>query len=195
MKNMQVLVLLLLCASCAFSQTTTTPDWEIQGGYQFTRLDISAVQNAANQGTAALGIPPVSVGNTLNMNGFDLSVQENGNNWFSFLADFSGSYAKKSFDLSAQAAALGLATPVTANFSPKFYTITVGPQFTYRKSKIQPFGRVLLGVAVLDLSPDTNTQAALTALSPTFKTTNNAFAADAGGGVDVEFRKNIQLRF
>jgi opacity protein-like surface antigen len=166
----------------------TTPQWEIYGGYQLTRLDTSAAQNASDQATTALALPSVDIGNGLNMNGWAASLAENKNNWFGGLVEGSGSYATKNINLSPLAAALGLPTPVTAQFKPSFYTFAAGPQFSYRRSaKFQPFVHVLLGVAHVDLSPQHQTKTILPVVAPLLKTSDTAFALLAGGGIDFPF--------
>jgi hypothetical protein len=135
-----------------------TPWWEGYGGFQFTRTDTARVQDLADSLTVPNDLPRINVGRTLNMEGFNVSLQENSASWWGGVLDLSGSFKTKNIDLSQVAQSLGLVpagTRVVATFHPAFYTFAFGPQFTYRKmSKIQPFARIMFGGAHSDLEPD-----------------------------------------
>ena len=66
-----LLVALFLLSATAVAQNT--PWWELYGGYQFTRADIGAAQDAANAATTAAGLPGLDVGRNLNMKGWNAS--------------------------------------------------------------------------------------------------------------------------
>jgi hypothetical protein len=136
----------VLFSVVAFAQNT--PQWELFTGYQFTRTDIGAFQDLANSLTVPANLPNIDVGRNLNVNGGNLSLQENRTGWWGGMVDFSGSYASKHIDLSQVAQAAGFVPPgttVIATFRPTIYTITGGPQFTYRKhERMQPFARLWL---------------------------------------------------
>jgi hypothetical protein len=175
-----------------------TPEWEVHGGYQFTRFDIGAVQDAADSVTTPNNLPRVNIGRNLDMSGGTFSLQQNANSWWGGILDFSTIYASKHIDLSQQAAGLGLVTPgtnVSATFRPTIIIFGGGPQFTYRKrDKLQPFVRVMAGIAHADLKPDALTKADLFAFAPTFKTDDNSLALIAGGGVDYVWKPYLAIR-
>lgn len=160
MRQIAVLCVLTLFPLVVLSQDA--PEWEIHGGYQFTRFDIGAVQDAADSVTIPAGLPRVDIGRNLNMSGGSFSLQQNANSWWGGILDFSAIYASKHSDLSQQAIDLGLVPPgtnVTATFRPTVVIFGGGPQFTYRKhDKVQPFVRVMAGIAHADLKPDTLNQ-------------------------------------
>lgn len=184
----------LLLTTVAFGQGT--PEWELYTGYQYNHISISAAQNLADSLTLPFALPRVDVGRSLNANGGNVSLQENENDWFGGIIDFSGSYANKRVDLSQVAVALGFTPPVIAHFRPTFYTIAGGPQFTYRKGgrKIQPFTRVMFGAAHSDLGPDSTVKTALDLLAPSFKTSSTSFALIGGVGADYTWKKCVSFR-
>lgn len=190
---------LLTCLNAVAQNTPIyTPEWELQAGYQFAHNDIGAAQNFADAITVPLGLPSISVGRTMTSNGGEFSFQQNVASWWGGIVDFSGTMANKKVDVSEAAVAAGLVplgTRVVAGFKPTVYTVTAGPQFAYRKhQRIEPFARLLFGVAHGDLSPDDATAPVLKALAPSFKTTETNFAMMAGVGVDYVLRKYVALR-
>lgn len=197
MRSLFVL-LLVLSGLPSVTAAQNTPAWELSTGYQYTRVSIGAAQNLADSFTVPNGLPSINVGRSLNINGGNVSLEENIKSWWGGVFDFSGSYASKHIDLSQVAAAIGLVppgTPVQATFRPTLYTFTGGPQFHYRKHEhFQPFARILLGGAHSDLGPDSPTSAALTQLAPTFKTTRNSFAGIAGVGADYVWKQYLAFR-
>jgi hypothetical protein len=191
-----LLLVVSLLPTVAIAQNT--PWFEVYGGYQFTHADVGRVQDLADSLTVPAGVPRINVGRNVNMNGFDVSLQENSASWWGGIVDISGSYGTKNIDFSQTAQALGLVPPATsviAKFQPTFYTATGGPQFTYRKSAhIQPFARIMFGISRSDLQPDSFTGAALATFVPTFKTKDNAFALIGGGGVDYVWKDYVGFR-
>lgn len=151
-------VLLLLAAIILplAASAQSTPWWELYGGYQYARTDI---------------------GNSADMHGFDVSLQENSARWWGGIIDVSGSFQNASTSAQNQ--------NVSSNTKPSFYTFAAGPQFTYRKSsRLQPFGRLMFGGAHTNLQPSTSTAA----------TTSTAFALIGGGGVDYVLKDYIAFR-
>ena len=198
-----MLMLTVTVSTFVFAQQVETPRFDVFAGYQYTHVGIGAAQDGLNALTDPLNLPRIDLGRSLNLNGGNASFQENKNSWFGGIVDFSGSMTNKKIDLSQQAQALGLVargTRVTAGFKPTLYTITGGPQFTYRKHEhFQPFGRVLLGLARADLAPDSMTSATINAFTdslslPRFKTTRNSFAFMAGVGTDYVLKRWLALR-
>ena len=205
LKRFVVLVSLAVLAlpSLAQSNTPETPRFDLFAGYQYTHVGIGAAQDGLNSLTDPLNLPRIDLGRSLSLNGGNLSFQENKNSWFGGVVDFSGSMTNKKVDLSQVAQALGLVRPgttVTAGFKPTLYTITGGPQFTYRKHEhFQPFARVLLGLARADLAPNSTTSAAINSATtslglPHFQTTRNSFAFMGGVGTDYVLKRWLALR-
>ena len=147
--NMKKALLLLtaVLATSLLGFAQDRPRWEIFGGYAYGRLDIHDAQNALNLATNAAGLAPLNLGDHLNSNGWDLSLQQNPADWFGLMFDIGATYNKKDVNL-APDFSLPPGTTEVIRLKPSFYTFTGGPQFTYRKnSHYQPFGRVLLGLA------------------------------------------------
>jgi hypothetical protein len=74
--------------------------------------------------------------------------------------------------------------------SANFVTYMFGPQFKYHKGRYQPFGEALFGAAHSNefaqiLADEGNTNAS---------STNNAFAMEFGGGLDIPITAIIQAR-
>jgi hypothetical protein len=192
-------IVALCVVSLASDAVAQNPSqWELFGGYQYTRVDIGAVQDLANSLTVLAGLPSINVGRKLSMNGWNVSLQENSADWWGGIVDFSGNYGTKNVDLSQTAQALGLVpsgTNVIAKFKPTIYTFAGGPQFTYRKrGKVQPFARIMFGAAHSDLAPDVFTSTALSIYAPTFKTNDTSFTFIGGGGVDYRLKSYAAFR-
>src|SRR5947209_1032544 len=143
MKTRLALLSLIFLVTGAVAQDN--PQWEIFGGFQYTRFNTAVAQNSLNFATQLLGIPPVSLGSHLNLNGWNASLQEDKNSWFGGVVDFSGSYITKNFVI--------LQVPGvtdTLRNRIRFYTFMAGPQVTMRRSRrLQPFARALFGGARL----------------------------------------------
>jgi len=187
MKSVCVHCLILLSFSLA-CVSQNTPWWELHAGYQFTSYRTGQMQNLINSAPAPSGSPAVNVGNHINMNGWNFSVQENSNSWFGAIVDFSGGYASKNLTLPHAGGA-----PVAANFAPALFTMGGGPQFSYRKSdRVQPFARFIFAAAYSNLNPNA-------ALNNSFSangswTSDTAFAMIGGGGLDYRLKNYAYFR-
>ena len=198
-----LLTLTLTLSTFALAQDVETPRFELFVGYQYTHVGIGSAQDALNSLTDPLSLSRINLGRSLNLNGGNVSFQENVNSWFSGVVDFSAGMTNKKVDLSQVAQELGYVPPgtkVIAGFKPTLYTITGGPQFTYRKhERFQPFARVLVGWAHTDVAPDSNTKAAIDFATdfyglPRFKTTRSSFALIGGVGADYVIKRWLALR-
>jgi len=186
MKTRLVLLSLVVLAAAATAQDN--PQWELYGGFQYTRFNTSTAQNSLNAAAQLLGVPALSLGSHLNLSGWNLSLQENRNNWLGGVVDFSGNYVTKNFII--------LQVPGTTDTLRdriRFYTFMAGPQVTLRRSgRLQPFARALFGGARLKVE-DTglvNGAPATTTLSGG----ETGFAMGGGGGVDFHFAHHIAVR-
>jgi opacity protein-like surface antigen len=156
-------VLFLLLASPSYAQTI--PGWEVFGGYSFQRSNVRKyfkttpiIYALRNEGA--------------NLNGFDLSVTENINQWFGGTLDISGHFAKPEIS--------GIKT------RERMYTIMYGPRFSFRSpsSSMTPFAHILLGGAHMD--------AKVTPTGP--HVSDKSFAIAAGGGLDMKLRNQMAIR-
>jgi opacity protein-like surface antigen len=186
MKIRLIFLMLVLLATAAVAQDN--PQWEIFGGFQYTRFSTGVAQASLNSATQLLGLPPLSLGAHLNMNGWNTSLQENRNSWFGGVIDFSGNYATKNFVL--------LQVPGTTDTlrnRTRFYTFLAGPQVTMRKSgRLQPLARALVGGARLKVEDTglTNGAPATTTLAGG----ETGFAVGGGGGVDLHIAHHVAVR-
>lgn len=140
-------VIALSLAACA----QDTPGWELFGGFQYTRPNIDG---------------------GINMNGFDISVQQNSASWWGGIVDVGGSY-----QLNTNGGVL-----------PYFYTFAAGPQFAYRKSeRLQPFTRVMFGGARSNVQPGL-------IVGPASNASSTAFAMLGGGGIDYVWKDFLAFR-
>ena len=190
-----LLVVLSLLSVLAVAQNTNTPWWELYGGYQYTRADTGQVQDALNLITDGNGLPRVDFGRHQNMNGWNVSLQENSASWWGGVLDFSGTYATKDVDLTQIAIQAGLIPPgstATARLKPSAYTFAGGPQFTYRRKKIQPFVRIMFGGARARARADLLVNKAVVFISP--EESDTAFALIGGGGADYIWKDHLSFR-
>jgi len=148
---LRILVLvtsILLVLSC-FAVAQDNPKAEIFGGYQYLR---------ANTGVSGV--------DSINLNGWNASVNGFFTKNFGISADFSGIYG----------------SPFGASTS--FYTYMFGPIVRFpNSSKIQPFAHALFGASHGSVSA-----------SGLGSTSDNGFAWAAGGGVDVNVNHRFAVR-
>jgi opacity protein-like surface antigen len=186
MKTRLIFLWLIFLVTAAAAQDN--PQWEVFGGFQYTRFSTGVAQTSLNAATEFLGVPPLSLGPHLNLTGWNTSLQENRNSWFGGVIDFSGNYITKSFVL--------LQVPGTTDTFRnriRFYTFMAGPQVTMRRSgRLQPFARALLGGARLKVE-DTGLVNGAPATS-TLSGGETGFAMGGGGGVDFHFARHVAVR-
>ena len=119
------------------------------------------------------------------------AVQNNANSWFGLILDGSGIYGKKDIGLTS------LTSPGTTaliRLKPSFYTVAGGPQFSYRKSsRVQPFARILLGLAYERASANVLING-VPLLSSDITQSDKSFDFTAGGGFDYHFREHLAMR-
>jgi opacity protein-like surface antigen len=182
------LVLLSLIFLVAGAAAQDNPQWELYGGFQYTRFNTGTAQNSLNVAAQLLGVPAVSLGSHLNLSGWNLSLQENRNNWLGGVVDFSGNYVTKNFII--------LQVPGTTDTLRdriRFYTFMAGPQVTLRRSgRLQPFARALFGGARLKVEVTGLVNGA--SATPTLSGGETGFALGGGGGVDFHFARHVAAR-
>lgn len=177
-----------LSALTAMAQET--PWWEFHASYQFTAYQTGQMQDVVTSISQPAGLATASVGRHLNMNGWDLSVQENSTSWFGGIIDFSGGYASRNVTLSEAGG-----KNVSAKFSPALFTIGGGPQFTYRKNdRIQPFARVICAAAYSNLNPSKSVSDALASTAASVSTSDTGLAIIGGGGLDYRLKNYAYFR-
>ncbi|HET7441867.1 MAG TPA: hypothetical protein VFJ47_11250 [Terriglobales bacterium] len=185
MKLGWVLLSILFVAAGAVAQDN--PQWEVFGGFQYTRFSTGVAQASLNSATQLLGVQPLSLGSHLSLKGWNASLQENRNMWLGGVVDFSGSYVTKSFVL--------LQVPGRTDILRnriRFYTFMAGPQVTMRRSgRLQPFARALLGGARLKVEDAELTNGAPTS---TLAGGETNFAVGGGGGVDFHIAHHFAVR-
>jgi hypothetical protein len=181
----------LLCFTCVLSAAQSNFDEvKIYGGYQYTRFDTHALQDAFNlQHALDPTFPLLNFGSHQSLHGWNFGGEEDTlAKWFGVVIDVSGTYGTNNVNLSSIA---GISTKLRTKL--RFYTFTCGPQFTLRSSsKVQPFVRALLGGAWESFSVN-----GLENNVPQFaevKTKDSGFAYGGGGGVDFFFSRKIGLR-
>jgi opacity protein-like surface antigen len=178
----------LLLASLTACAQSTAPAGEVYGGYQYTRLDTTAVQDAINLAAFEAGVPTVKFGRHQNLNGWSLGLQENLNSWFGGVVDVSGTYVAKRV-LLAQSGGVNF----TLRARLHSYTLMAGPQFTLRRSStFQPFARALVGGGFFNES--VNVLANNVAQFPEAKDDDRNWAFGAGAGTDVNFSSILAIR-
>lgn len=187
MKIGAVLFLLIAAAAgAAFGQDN--PQWELYGGYQYTRFNTGNAQSELNLATQALGLPTLQLGSHLNLSGWNTSLQENSNHWLGGVLDFSGNYTTRSLVLLQLP---GITDALRDRI--RFYTFMGGPQVTMRKSgRLQPFARALFGGASETVETTELINGAPAA--PSLKGSDIGFAMGGGGGVDFHFLHHVALR-
>jgi hypothetical protein len=167
-----------------------TPDWELYGGFQFANYHTAQIQTVVNSLDSATGSATPKVNTHSNMIGWNFSVQQNVNSWFSGIIDFSGGYGNTNvtFRQAGQ-------TRTPTSLQPTLFTMGGGPQFTYRgNTRIQPFFRMICAAAYANLNPDANSTNVLGTIFPSPSTSETAFALLFGGGFDYRLKHYSSFR-
>jgi opacity protein-like surface antigen len=172
-KSLLTFVFLLILSSAAVAQEY--PKAELFGGYSYLRTDSEEIDLVAgNQVTTTRR-------HGGNLNGFSLSANYNPAKWLGIVIDFGGVYG--SIDNT-------IIVPGTVNATfgvrTNLHTLLAGPQFAWRGDNTTFFVRGLAGVGFLDQSLTLNGQKIVD--------DRTAFAAAAGGGVDIKLTDTISLR-
>ena len=186
MKTRLVLLSLIFLVATAAAQDN--PQWELFGGYQFTRFNTGSAQDQLNLATQLFGLPNVPLGSHVNMSGWNTSLQENMNHGLGGVVDFSGNYATSNPIL--------LQIPGTTDTLRdriRFYTFMAGPQVTLRRSgRLQPFARALFGGATVKVESTEMVNGA--PVSQALSGSETGFAMGGGGGVDFHFAHHVAVR-
>jgi opacity protein-like surface antigen len=172
---MKLVFSLLLIFSAAASALAQEPSKiEVFGGYSLLRVDrgLAFGPNSADQ----------------NSHGWNASINYNLNKILGVKADFSGHYKNATFT--------NLFTGATTKVDVSDFTFLFGPQFSYRKNeKVVPFAHILLGgfrgsasAPPFDIGPPD------IPLIVDISSTNTAFAAAFGGGLDIKLTKGLAFR-
>jgi len=168
-------VLLVLVGLTIFALPVVAQDYpkaELFLGYEYVRFN-PAHEASGNQ--------------NFNMNGGGGSIAYNFSPAIGLKAEFTGAGVGDMRVCSST----GLNCLTT---SGNFFTYLFGPQFTYRKSRVQPFAHVLFGGAYSNVYGNI-AQAGTISLTPTTADFGkHAFALAAGGGLDVKVSKSVAIR-
>jgi len=150
--------------SSASPRGPDTPGGELFVGYSYLRLRSNSRSGLVTVNESFDFIP----GGTASLTG-------NLNNWFGLKADVGG---------------YGLHD--VGHVDGKVYTFLFGPQFSFRHRRFTPFIHTLVGGARVESSPIFGLPLDQVFFNHFFH--QNAFAADAGGGLDVNASKHVAIR-
>jgi opacity protein-like surface antigen len=160
------LFLVVLLAFPAVLWAQETPKVELFGGYSFANASFIS---------------------RVNVNGWNLSGTVNLNRWFGVTMDFGGLY--------------GISTTtilpfVTTSFDGHVHTFLAGPQFSFRREKVTPFGHFLLGGARLAGTATLSfpTPPPIPIVPGSVSVSNSGFSLAVGGGVDYKISQRFAWR-
>jgi opacity protein-like surface antigen len=164
-----VFSLLLIFSATASALAQESGKIEVFGGYSLLRADGSS-------------------GPTENLNGWNASVNYSLNKILGLKADFSGHYG----DTTLTNPFTGASTKIDISD----FTFLFGPQFSYRKNeKVVPFAHVLMGGFRGRTSGapfDIGAGGISVIVDPS--STDTAFGAAFGGGLDIKLTKGLAFR-
>jgi opacity protein-like surface antigen len=159
-----VFSLLIVFSAAASALAQESNKVEVFGGYSYLRDDRDLDSNR-------------------DLGGWNASVNYNLNKFLGVKADFSGHYNDRTFVFDDQ---------VSFKVKETDFTFLFGPQFSYRKNeRIVPFAHVLIGGRRRTIS-----SSLIDPVFGTFNTrsTNTAFSAALGGGMDIKLKKGLAFR-
>ena len=90
------------CLTCVgqASPPENFDQWKVYGGYQYTRLDTHAVQDAFKlQHALDPTFPLVNFGDRQNLNGWNFGMQEDITKWFGVVVDVGGGFGTNNINL------------------------------------------------------------------------------------------------
>jgi opacity protein-like surface antigen len=170
-KSMKILFSLLIVFSVAASALAQeSSKVEVFGGYSYLRADSN------------LGVDR-------DLRGWNASINYNLNKILGVKADFSGHYTDGAVFLSP-------VTDASAKIDTSDFTFLFGPQFSYRKNeKVVPFAHIMIGGVRRKISSppiDVGFPDFPIIIDPS--STNTAFAAAFGGGLDIKLTNGLAFR-
>lgn len=184
-------VLILLTSSLGAGQSSTSPGAtseessprvQLFGGYSLLRPDTGGLNRATLD--TALNAPAGTFGSASMFSGWDSQLQFNVTRLLGIVADFGGNYGRL-FAASSSSGVTGLPRSQT-------YSLLVGPVVTFHSGKLESFLHGLFGANRLtNASTTTLTGLRVTSLP---SSTNTAFAAAVGAGVDFNVWRRIGVR-
>jgi len=171
--------------------------WEASIFANFTRADFPGLPNSLailNTQLNSGGLTPIYTGADINLSGGEINLQQNFRSWLGFQIDASGG-ASNRFVAVPSADASTLNDSSAFHLAPNLLTVAYGPVVTRRSTaRLEPWARVLAGVAHADLCPDAEFKTAVRADDNSFAFANSGLALQGGLGVDVSLRRSIFLR-
>jgi opacity protein-like surface antigen len=171
--------LLLALSSDAIAQDH--PKFEVAGGYSYLNfhpgLSVITSQNL-NGGGGAFVFNTHAIGIKADFMGYSLGTT---------------GWTKKLMDAGY---------PVTGQASGNLFTYMFGPQIKMHHGRFQPFGEGLFGAAHSNgfaqilrcISVDNPTACQLSSTSTSGSSSNNSFAMEWGGGLDIKMAHHVQFR-
>jgi opacity protein-like surface antigen len=136
-----------------------------------------------------------------NLNGWQVSVAGNINDWFGVVAELSGHYGSRhSRSISSFPGFPGLPDPPIFNArtdsESSFHTFLFGPRFSYRKNaRVTPFAHALVGAS--RVQEELTTTISFSDMNESFNHfsfSDTNFAVALGGGIDLNLSKGFGLR-
>lgn len=152
------------------------PKAEIFGGYSYGNIQVLSESSGAN--------------------GWNASVTVNFYKWFGLTSDFSGLYGAKGSETTTVPLLPPISETIQEQANAKVHTFMFGPQFSFRRGRLQPLVHFLIGEA-RSSENGTITETGLPGLfvlngHNSVVTSSAAFAA--GGGLDYAIKKNLAWR-
>ena len=170
-QNCCMYVLWFVLVAVAATMAQSYPQIEVAGGYSYMNFHASVPQLTSQS-----------------FNGGGAAVVYNLTNWLGIKADFTGYAFGSGWTHKLQE--LGYIGSASANM----FTYQFGPQIKKHSGKLQPFAQTLYGIAHSNgyaavLQAKGNGSYVLTSGG-----SDNAFAMEIGGGLDIPLSRTIQIR-
>jgi opacity protein-like surface antigen len=159
-----VLVAVFLLGFSVLAMAQDVPMFEVFGGYSLVLVDTD---------TAFAQTP--AEGMDLHLDGWDMNIAFNANNWAGFVVDLGGYYGTAGEDHND--------TTGDETAAIHAHSLMVGPRIAMRRGVVAPFVQALFGFAHVTAS---------NAGENVFS--ENDFAMALGGGLDVKLNGRVSLR-
>ena len=169
-----LLLIALICAPAAFTQSKDYSTYEFYVGYAYERANNNADSFDKNCLATINGATVDFVSEKRGYNGFEAEFNQNVTRHIGIVTSFSGTYKTSGY--------LDRRSGKTFDASVQRYDLLAGPRYNWRPNGVTPFMHALFGISHVRADFDDRTRS------------DTAFAMAFGGGLDVHAGEHLDVR-
>ena len=169
-----LLLIALICAPAAFTQSKDYSTYEFYVGYAYERANNNADSFDKNCLATINGATVDFVSEKRGYNGFEAEFNQNVTRHIGIVTSFTGTYKTSGY--------LDRRSGKTFDASVQRYDLLAGPRYNWRPNGVTPFMHALFGISHVRADFDDRTRS------------DTAFAMAFGGGLDVHAGEHLDVR-